>query len=71
MEMFCEQCHGLISGVFKTSCKTGEGIAEMFDSIATILVESNRSRMELQALEQHGFQVLPPDDTVVDTTCLC
>lgn len=23
ISMFCEQCHGLITGVFKISCKTG------------------------------------------------
>lgn len=70
MEMFCEQCHGLVSGIFKTSCKTGEGIDDMFEQIANILVESNRSRMELQALEQHGFKVSTPEENV-DTSCLC
>ena len=26
MEGFCEQCRNLVSGVYKTSCKTGEGV---------------------------------------------
>jgi len=70
MEMFCEQCHGLISGIFKISCKTGEGLDAMFEQIANALVESNRSRMELQALEQHGFKISTPEDNV-ETSCLC
>lgn len=70
MMMFSEQCHGLVTGIFKTSCKTGDGIDEMFQQIANILVESNRSRMELQALEQHGFKIHTPEENV-DTSCLC
>jgi len=52
MEAFCEQCHNLVSGIYKTSCKTGEGVEEMFRDIAMQLGDSNRSRMELQAM--HG-----------------
>ena len=42
MEAFCEQCHNLVSGVYKTSCKTGQGIEEMFADIAKQLAEANR-----------------------------
>lgn len=70
MEAFCEQCHSLISGTFKTSCKTGDGIDEMFKEIATTLVESNRSRLELQSLEQHGFKVELPA-TGEEPSCIC
>ena len=42
MEAFSEQCHNLVSGIYKTSCKTGEGVDEMFQDIATQLCESNR-----------------------------
>ncbi len=42
MEAFCEQCHNLVSGVYKTSCKTGEGVHEMFRDIASQLGEANR-----------------------------
>lgn len=70
MQMFCEQCHGLVTGIFRTSCKNGEGIDDMFQQIADMLVESNRSRMELQALEQHGFKISTPDDNV-ESSCLC
>lgn len=42
MEAFSEQCHNLVSGIYKTSCKTGEGVDEMFLDIATQLSESNR-----------------------------
>jgi len=52
MEAFCEQCHNLVSGIYKTSCKTGEGVEEMFRDIAMQLGESNRSRLELQAMER-------------------
>lgn len=70
MESFCEQCHSLISATYKTSCKTGDGLEEMFRDIAGTLVESNRSRLELQALESHGFKIHPPDE-VNDPSCLC
>lgn len=70
MDAFCEQCHSLISATFKTSCKTGAGINEMFQEIANTLVDSNRSRLELQALEQHGFKIEPTDDNE-DRNCIC
>ena len=57
MEAFCEQCHNLVSGIYKTSCKTGEGVEEMFADIANQLSLNNRSRMELQAMEETSFQV--------------
>lgn len=71
MEAFCEQCHSLISGTFKTSCKTGEGINEMFQSIANTLVESNRSRLELQSYQSHGFKIQPPQTDESDPSCMC
>lgn len=70
MEEFCEQCQNLITGTFKTSCKTNEGVAEMFQSIANTLGEANRSRIELQSLEQSAFKVqAPPEGT--DDSCAC
>lgn len=42
MEAFCEQCHNLVSGVYKTSCKSGEGVEDMFRDIAKQLAETNR-----------------------------
>lgn len=42
MESFCEQCHNLVSGVYKTSCKTGQGVEDMFRDIANQLAEANR-----------------------------
>nr|CAD7585760.1 unnamed protein product [Timema genevievae] len=65
-----EQCHNLISATYKTSCKTGEGIEEMFTDIAQHLVESNRSRLELQTMDKKSFKITPPDDTV-ESTCIC
>lgn len=69
MQNWIEQCHGLISATFKTSCKTNEGIQEMFEEIARSLVENNRSRLELQALESHGFKVHPPEENVDSCSC--
>lgn len=71
MESFCEQCQSLISATYKVSCKTGEGLEDMFREVAGILVESNRSRMELKALEHHGFKVQPPADDVDQEKCIC
>jgi len=59
MEAFCEQCHNLVSGIYKTSCKTGEGVEEMFKDIAKQLTQVNRSRMELQRIEEDSFHVNP------------
>ncbi|EDS37038.1 GTP-binding protein YPTC4 [Culex quinquefasciatus] len=70
MESFCEQCHSLISATYKTSCRTGEGIEEMFQDIANTLVDSNRSRLELQALDSHGFKIEPPEE-IGEPSCLC
>ena len=42
IETLCEQCNNLITGVYKTSCKTGEGVEEMFADIAKQLVGTNR-----------------------------
>merc|ERR1712059_70689 len=68
MEAFCEQCHNLVSGVYKTSCKTGEGVEEMFRDIASQLATTNRSRMELQTIEANSFHVAStPRRTVAET----
>uniref|UniRef100_A0A1A9VMK0 Uncharacterized protein n=3 Tax=Glossina TaxID=44049 RepID=A0A1A9VMK0_GLOAU len=80
VEAFCEQCHSLISATYKTSCKTGQGIEDMFSDISRILVDANRSKMDLQAsMEQHGFQIiagnLQPLDSLTEgeeaSTCIC
>lgn len=69
IEDFIEQCQNLISATYKISCKTGEGIDEMFQDIANILTQSNRSRIELQSFEQHGFKIDPPEMT--EDKCKC
>lgn len=70
MDDFCEQCQTLISATFKTSCKTGEGVEEMFQQIANTLVEANRSRIELQSLDQSGFKVHAQEEGSGDS-CAC
>ncbi|CAG9813995.1 unnamed protein product [Phaedon cochleariae] len=71
IESFCEQCHNLVSGIYKTSCKTGDGLEEMFADIAQQLANSNRSRLELQSMEQHGFKITPYEDEPDEDGCLC
>lgn len=65
-----EQCHNLINNTYKTSCKTGEGIEEMFQDIAYQLVQSNRSRLELQTMESHGFKITQAEEPN-EEQCLC
>lgn len=43
----------------------------MFEHIAATLIESNRSRIELQALEQHGFKVDEYPEDNIESGCLC
>lgn len=68
---FSEQCHNLVSGVYKTSCKTGEGLEDMFNDIAFQLINSNRSRIELQSMEQHGFRITNYEEESLEDNCLC
>lgn len=71
IEAFCEQCHNLVSGIYKTSCKTGEGLESMFTDVAAQLVNMNRSRLELQSMEQHGFKIIPYEDEPQENSCIC
>lgn len=74
MEAFSEQCHNLVSGMYKTSCKTGEGVNEMFQDIANQLADANRSRMELQTIEDvRSFRVVDEaaKEAKEDENCSC
>jgi hypothetical protein len=42
MSSTSEQCHNLVSGIYKTSCRTGEGVEAMFQDIAKQLTQVNR-----------------------------
>jgi len=57
IEALCEQCNNLVSGVYKTSCKTNQGVQEMFLDIARQLGGTNRSRIELQNMDANSFRV--------------
>lgn len=70
IRFYSEQCHNLISGIYKTSCKTGEGVQEMFEDIAQHLVEANRSRMELHEMDKDRFKISYMDEAT-DPSCLC
>mgnify|MGYP006989432785 FL=1 len=56
--------------MYKTSCKTAEGIDEMFSDIAQQLVESNKSRIDLKNLDADSFKVTPIEDNP-EPACLC
>ncbi|KAK9888929.1 hypothetical protein WA026_001149 [Henosepilachna vigintioctopunctata] len=71
IESFCEQCHSLITNTYRISCKTNEGIEEMFTDIAYQLVNSNRARLELQSMEKHGFKITQSTEELSDDSCLC
>lgn len=68
IETFCEQCHNMISGVYKTSCKTGEGVQEMFEDIARQLVISARIQ-DFEDVQRESFKVTADDD--VNDSCGC
>lgn len=42
----------------------------MFQDIANQLVQTNRSRIELQTIDKHGFKVTPSEDSS-EEQCLC
>ena len=70
--LYSEQCQPLVSGTYRTSCKTGEGVDEMFKDIAQQLIESNRSRIELERLtEDSGFRVVYTEDSGNSNGCSC
>ncbi|XP_077504122.1 RAS oncogene family member RabX6 isoform X1 [Amblyomma americanum] len=68
IEAFCEQCHNLISGVYRTSCKTGQGIEEMFTDIARQLVMSCRVK-DLDDVAKDSFKVTQPEETQESCSC--
>lgn len=67
---FSEQCHNLIHSTYKTSCKYANGVEDMFQDIANQLVQTNRSRIELQTMDKHGFKITPPEENG-EEQCLC
>ena len=66
-----EQCHNLISATYKTSCKTGQGIEEMFTDIAQHLMQSNQSRIQLQNLARDSFKIDKFNEDLPDDSCSC
>lgn len=66
-----EQCHNLISATYKTSCKTGEGVEEMFTDIVQHLIHSNQSRFALQNFNTASFKIHKLIDEPPDDSCSC
>ena len=71
MNVYREQCHNLISATYKTSCKTGQGVEEMFADIADHLMQSNQSRIQLQNLARESFKIDKFNDDPPDDSCTC
>ncbi|XP_013777715.1 ras-related protein Rab-30-like [Limulus polyphemus] len=65
IDEFCEQCHNLISGVFKTSCKTGDGVEEMFADIARQLVSTSKTA----EVKKDSFKLTAQDKP--QESCMC
>ena len=71
-QIYSEQCQTLVAATFKSSCKTGEGVDEMFSYIAMQLVESNRSKFELEKLtENNGVQITHFEESDDLNKCSC
>ncbi|XP_076339362.1 RAS oncogene family member RabX6 isoform X1 [Tachypleus tridentatus] len=68
IDAFCEQCHNLISGVFKTSCKTGEGVEEMFADIARQLVSTSKTA-DIEEVAKDSFRLTSQDE--IQESCMC
>lgn len=65
IDQFCEQCHNLISGVFKTSCKTGDGVDKMFYDIACQLVSTSK----MAEVKKDSFKLTAQDKS--QESCMC
>lgn len=68
IDVFCEQCHNLISGVYRTSCKTGQGIEEMFTDIARQLVLSCRVKDHDEVVKD-SFKVTQQEEPQESCSC--
>jgi len=71
MESFCEQCSPLVSGIYRTSCKTGEGVEDMFTDISHQLIETNRSKLELERLTEDSAFVIHTEEIESENGCSC
>ena len=72
-QMFSEQCHNIISGIYKISCKSNEGVEDMFNDISRILLNANVQKLDMQSIElQGGFKLNRTNSQVdADSKCLC
>jgi len=72
VEAFIEETSDCIAGFFKTSCKTGEGVQDMFNAITSNLSIQVKSKHELLQLEEASFQVTQlPEEPPAQDDCLC
>ena len=59
VETFQIECDSVLSGIYKVSCRTGEGIKEMFEDIAAIVRRQAAERFDpsvIQPQRAHLFQ---------------
>jgi len=48
IQEFMSQCGGVLSGVYRVSCKDSSGLEDMFRDMASVLHNENKSRMTLR-----------------------
>jgi small GTP-binding protein len=53
VEAFSEQCDAVLSGTFTVSCKTGNGLHDMFVTIATMLQEEAAQKFDPSRIRPH------------------
>ena len=50
---FMGQCDAVVSGVYRVSCKTGEGVAEMFSDVAQVLFHEAEQKFDPSRVKAH------------------
>ena len=59
---FCESCGTAISGCYKVSCQTNEGVAEMFNHVASVLYSNMYERFDRSRIKIHEHQPPAPEE---------
>ena len=59
LEDFQLQCDSVISGMFRTSCQNGQGVREMFQEIAGVLLREAELKFDPTKIQPGPF---PPEE---------
>ena len=57
-ETFQVECDSVLSGIYKVSCKSGEGIKEMFEDIAAIVRKQAAEKFDPTLVQPHRSHLL-------------